>query len=479
MHTPRLLRAARPALPLLLLGALLGATAACRATAPAPAPEAAPATAAEATLAFVDVTVIPDGTRAVPGQTVLVAGGRIVAVGPAADTAVPGGARRIEGKGRFLMAGLADMHLHLPAGAGGLDDAAGQTLALQLANGVTTARALIAAPGSLALRERVARGEVDGPRLLVAAPSLNKGSVKDAADVRAQVRAARAAGYDVLKTHGGLSREVYDALVEEARAQDLRLSGHVTPEVGLPAALAAGQQVEHLDGYLAELLPEGDPARAQYLMLEVREPVFRMDAGRLPALARRTREAGVWNTPTLSLFAILAGAGDLPALEARPELRYAPAAARAKWRQALTTPELLAAPAEGKRRYAELRREAVRQLHAAGAGLLVGSDSPQLFNVPGFALHREMEELAAAGLPPSAVLVAATHAAARYLGEEQDWGRVAVGQRADLLLLKADPLADVRHTRDPEGVLVAGRWLPREQLEAALARVAGHVAAAK
>jgi imidazolonepropionase-like amidohydrolase len=464
-----------PARPLTaLLCALALGAASCRASVPAPPPPAG----AAPTLAFVDVTVVPDGTHAVAGQTVLVAGERILAVGPVADTPVPAGAQRVEGKGRFLMAGLADMHVHLAPGAGTLEDAAGRDLALLLANGVTTARALVAAPGALALRERVSRGEVAGPRLLLAAPSLHGGSVKSAEEARARVREAKAAGFDLLKTHGGLPREVYDALVAEARAQGLKLSGHVSPEVGLPAALAAGQQVEHLDGLLAELLPEGDAVRAQYHQVYLGEPLQRMDAGRLPALARQTREAGVWSSPTLSLFETIVSEEGPDALAAsRPELRYAPAPAVAKWKQALSDPALREAPVEGKRRFVALRREAVRRLHEAGARLLVGSDSPQLFMVAGFALHREMESLAAAGVPASAVLVAATHGAAEYLGEADRWGRVAAGQRADLLLLDADPLADVRNTRALAGVVAAGRWHPREALEASLAEVASRAAA--
>ena len=424
-----------------------------------------------ATLAVVGVTVLPMTTEtdALVDQTVLVDGDRIVAVGPAASTPVPPGVTRVDGKGRWLMPGLADMHLHLQQGTGAVDDAAGRQLRLLLANGVTTARALGAAPTGLELRNRVAKGEVLGPRLLVSGPSFHGRSVQGPEQARQRVREQKAAGFDLLKTHGGLGREAYDAMMAEAKAQGLRVSGHVTQDVGLAHALASGQQLEHLDGWLSALLPPGDPAVVD--QLDFTDALERMDAARIPALAEATRKAGVWSSPTLELFELLSSADQLDTLRARPELRYVPAAAVEAWTKDLSDPELAGAPAARRQRFVELRRQVVRGLHAAGAGLLVGSDSPQFFMVTGFAVHREMEAMAAAGLPARAVLEAATRGAAEYLGETAEWGTVAPGQRADLLLLDADPRQDVRHTRAISGLVLRGGWLPRARLDAMLAEV--------
>jgi imidazolonepropionase-like amidohydrolase len=185
----------------------------------------------------------------------------------------------------------------------------------------------------------------------------------------------------------------------------------------------------------------------------------------------------VWSSPTMELFELLSNADRVDTLRARPELRYVPAAAVEAWTKDLSDPELAGAPAARRQRFVELRRQVVRGLHAAGAGLLVGSDSPQFFMVTGFAVHREMEALAAAGLPTRTVLEAATSNAAESLGESAGWGTVAVGQRADLLLLDADPREDVRHTREPRGVVLRGRWLPRAELDAMLAEVEAAVKA--
>ncbi len=462
--------------PRLWTACLLACLVACRGT---PEVQAAPEEGSrEPAVAFVGVSVLPlDGERVLAGQTVVVRGERIESLGPSASTPVPEGATRIEGRGRFLLPGLADMHLHLLVGDGTLADPSGQQLALLLANGITTARALGGPPSGLMLRERVARGEVLGPTLRVAGPSFHGKSVPSPEVARQRVREQKASGYDLLKTHGGLGREAYDALVDEARAQGLRVSGHVTPDVGLAHALEVGQQVEHLDGYLAALLPPGDPAAATFEQVDFSDALFRMDTARIAPLARATREAGVWSSPTLALFEVVASQDALPTLRAMPELRYAPPAAVAKWEEALSSAELAQAPAEGKRRFVELRREVVRGLHAAGAKLLVGSDSPQLFMVTGFAMHREMEALAAAGVPALTVLQAATRNAAEYFGEEKVWGSVAPGQRADLLLLEANPLEDVKHTRAIAGVMTRGRWLPRAELDAKLEAVASAVRA--
>ncbi len=427
------------------------------------------------TVAFVDVNVVPmDSERLLAHQTVVVRGERIVTVGPVDATPVPAGAARVEGQGRYLMPGLADMHLHLVPGTGQPEDPAGQVLSLLLANGVTSARALGGPKDtSRVVRDRVARGEVLGPTLRVAAPSMHGKSVQGPEQARQRVREYKAAGYDGLKTHGFLGRETYDAMMAEARAQGLAVSGHVTPDVGLFHALESGQQIEHLDGYLNELLPENDSARAEVGQVEVGEPLERMDAARIPALAEATKKAGVWSSPTLALFETVTSPEGVESLRARPELRYAKQASVEAWTQMLANdPQMANVPAGRKHRFAELRRQVARGLYTAGAKLLVGSDSPQLFMVAGFAVHREMEALAAAGIPPYGVLEAATRNAAEYLGEAGTWGTVAEGRRADLLLLEANPLQDVKHTRDIAGVMVRGKWLPRSELDAMLERTA-------
>lgn len=445
---------------------------------PQPAPGASPAATGAPVVAFVGVSVLPlDSDRVLEDQTVVVRGDRIEAMGPKASTPVPADATQLDGRGRYLMPGLVDMHIHLLPGEGAPTDLAGQQLSLLLANGITTARALVAPPSGLALRDRVARGEVAGPMLRVAGPSFHSKSVQSPEQARQRVREQKAAGYDLLKTHGGLSRETYDAMVSEAKAQGLRVSGHVTQEVGLLHALESGQQIEHLDGYLAALLPPGDTTPVE--QVEFGPALAKMSPARIPTLAEATKKAGIFNSPTLALFEIVASDGAVPELRSSRELRYVPSTAVDAWTKELLTGPLSQAPVSGKHRFLELRRQVLQGLHAAGTPLLVGSDSPQLFMVPGFALHQEMEAMTAAGLPPLTVLQAATRNAAAYFGESDQWGSVAPGQRADLLLLNANPLQDVKLTRALVGVMVRGQWLPRTELDARLEQVAAAAKAAK
>jgi len=443
-----------------------------------PGPVTSPPATGAAVVAFVGVSVLPlDSDRVLENQTVVVRGDRIEAMGPSASTPVPAGAAQIDGRGRYLMPGLADMHIHLLPGEGAASDPAGQQLSLLLANGITTARALVAPPSALALRDRVARGELTGPMLRVAGPSFHGKSVQNPEQARQRVREQKAAGYDLLKTHGGLSRETYDAMMAEAKALGLRVSGHVTQEVGLPHALASGQQIEHLDGYLAALLPPGD--KTQVDQVEFGDALARMSPARIPALAEATKQAGIFNSPTLALFEIVASDGAVPELRTSRQLRYVPSTAVDKWMKELLTGPLAEASVPGKHRFLELRRQVLQGLHAAGAPLLVGSDSPQLFMVSGFAFHQEMEAMASTGLPPLTVLQAATRNAAAYFGESDQWGSVAPGQRADLLLLNANPLQDVKLTRAIVGVMVRGQWLPRSELDARLEQVAAAAKASK
>ena len=461
-----------PAARAALAVALTLATPAARASAQPVTKDPAPATAlrelpAAGPVAFVDVTVLPmDRERALPRQTVVVEGGRIVSLGPTASARVPAGAARVDGRGKFLVPGLVDMHAHLSPGTESLADPAGRQLALYLATGFTTVRSLGIAPANgpaaLALRDRVARGEVLGPTLVVSSPSVNGNNAKTPADAARLVEDAKRAGYDAVKTHGNFpSGEIYDTLAATARRVGLPLSGHVTPEFGLARALAAGQQVEHLDGYIAAIVRDGVATPPGQFVFDP-AVLSQVDDAKLRAVARETASRGVWSGPTLALFAAAVSDSSAEQLARRPELRYMPAQALPQW--ASQKGNFLQAPAEGRRAYVELRNRIVRELHAAGARLLVGSDSPQLYMTPGYGALREIDALVAAGLRPYVALEAATRNAADYLGRA-DIGTVAVGKRADLVLLDADPLTDVGNLRRVAGVMVGGRWLDAARLD--------------
>lgn len=425
------------------------------------------------TYAITNVTVVPmDRERHLPDQTVIVRDGVIAEMGPAGSVPVPAEATRIEGRGRYLMPGIAEMHAHVPPAAEQVQWTE-DVLFLYVANGVTFARSMLGAPHHIALRAQAEAGEIVSPRIYTSGPSLNGSSVATPEDGRRMVAAQRAAGYDFLKIHPGLDRARYDAIVEAAREAGLRLGGHVPAEVGLARALEAGQAtVDHLDEYLTLLRPDdAPPAPGGFFGANHIDSV---DESRMAALVARTRAAGVWNVPTESLIHhLLLAEPDTDALLARPEMAYVPAPMRAQWAQ--TRNAVHAQPGfdpAAARRFTDLRSRLIRALHEGGAGLLLGSDGPQIFNVPGFALHHELRILVEAGLTPFEALATGTSNVARFLGEEDRFGTVATGLRADLLLLEADPLANVANIQRRAGVMLNGRWLPEARIRAGLAAIA-------
>ncbi|MBX3705535.1 MAG: amidohydrolase family protein [Pseudomonadales bacterium] len=442
---------------------------------------AAPAAhAAGARWAFVDVTVVPMTTRAtMSGQTVLIQDGRIVAVG-AVDATSTDGYAVIEGQGRWLMPGLAEMHAHVPPQPDAVQ-ATLDVLLLYLANGITLARSMLGAPHHLALREQIARGDLIAPRLLTSGPSLNGNSVTSPETGRALVAAQHAAGYDFLKIHPGLDQARFEAVADAARRLGMPFAGHVGEAVGVRAAFSAGQAtIDHLDQYLPALLRDGSPlagTSGQFFGWNLADEV---DEAKILELAAATRAAGVWNVPTQSLIEqLLLAERSAEALLARPEMRYVAAATARQWAEAKAN--VLANPAyrpELAARFVAVRRALIRALHDAGAGLLLGSDAPQIFNVPGFSIHEELRLLVAAGLAPYEALRTGTVNVAAFLGAPDDFGQVATGHRADLILLEADPLVDVANVERRVGVMVGGHWLPAATLDERLNELASRLAAA-
>lgn len=429
-------------------------------------------------IAFINVNVVPfDRERVLAGQTVIVRDGRIAEIGPADKAKVPAGAIQIDARGKYLMPGLADMHVHLYPGTGQQDDLASQQFQLFLANGVTTIRNMIGKAEHIALRDRVAKGELVGPTIYTAGPPLLGNNVPSPDAAERVVTEQKNAGYDLLKVHEGLSPETYAAIAATAKRVGIPFGGHATATVGLKRALDAQQNsIEHLDGYLQALVPDDSPVKATPSQVVLGPVLEHIDESKLPALAAATKKANVWNDPTLTLFKLVVSDAKPEDYLKWPEMQYIPAKMRegfAKQKQStLGNP----APAAERQRYLNLRNKVLVALHAAGAKLLVGPDSPQFFLVPGFATHRELESFVEAGLTPYQALEAATRNPAEYFAETMKatraFGTVEVGLRADLLLLDANPLQSVANLSKRAGVMVRGRWLPESELRKMLENVA-------
>ena len=412
----------------------------------------------DSVLAFVDVHVVPMNRDGVlDHQTVIVRDGRIAEMGPAARVRAPVGARTVDGRGKYLMPGLTEMHGHLP-NPNASPELTENVLFLYLANGVTTVRGMQGALPHLELKTRIARGEILGPRLWVPGPPLTGNAAPTPDAGRRLVEEQHAAGFDHLKIHEGLSRETYDTIVATAKRLGMRFAGHVPDAVGVYHVLESGQaSIEHLDNYVETVAgPSLDSA----------------DDRRIAQIVAATCAAHAWTVPTLALWETFLGTDDSLALAAREELRYVPAAWRVSWAQQLTQMRANAAPVPQRLVMLGLRRRILKALQTAGCPVALGTDSPQLYSVPGFSVQREMRSMAAAGLTPQQILMDATRQPALYFGAEQEFGSVASGQRADLLLLNANPLADLANVSRRAGVMVRGRWLPEREIQARLERIA-------
>ncbi|TVP54918.1 MAG: amidohydrolase [Gemmatimonadales bacterium] len=438
-------------------------------------------------MAFVGVHVLTmtDGNPILEDRTVIIEGGRITDIGPAGTTPVPDEATTIDGAGRWLLPGLAEMHAHLP-GPDTPDERIEDILFLYLANGVTTIRSMQGAPNHPELREATASGQILGPTIFSASPSLSGTSAPDPETAEGLVRRHAAAGYDLLKLHPGLSPETYDRIVEVAREEGITWAGHVSPEVGLERSLQTGKStIDHLDGYVESSASPEVRARAQAgEPVPLSEVVASATPERIAELAEMTRDAGTWNVPTMYLWENFYN--DVPAeeLSALPEMRYATPRELEQWtaqKENRVFVELLEGwrtdgamgaddvDAETARALIDLRREILAALNTADAGLLMGTDSPQMFMVPGFAVHHEIRVMAQAGVPSSTILESGSRRVAEYaaseLGYDEDFGHVSPGARADLILVDANPLEALGALRDPAGVMVRGHWLAREELQ--------------
>ena len=418
------------------------------------------------TTAFVNVNVLPMSSESLlAAQTVLVEDGVIRTIGDVDTIPIPEDAEMIDGTDRYLMPGLAEMHAHVPdAESAELD----RYFSLFVANGVTTIRGMLGRPSHLELRQRLLDGDVFGPRLVTSGPSLNGRSVSSVSDARRQVREQAALGYDFIKIHPGLSGEEFTAIAETANELGIPFAGHVPVAAGIDEALRLGMAtIDHLDGYFVALLPPDSYKSGGYggpfdVMLAAE-----LVTGGIGAVASATAAAGTWNVATQVLIENMVSGESTEELVGRPEMRYMPESTVQRWaerKQAQLAergfdPEIAALAIE-------LRRQLIFAMHEAGAGLLLGSDAPQLFNVPGFSLHRELETLVASGLTPFEALQSGTTSVASFLGTNT--GVVAVGRDADLLLLDANPLDDIANSRRIHGVMLRGLWLSETAIQSRL-----------
>ncbi len=402
-----------------------------------------PPVANRPTTAFLHVNVAPmDADRILRDQTVVVSGGRIAAVGPTGKTPVPPGARVIDAAGRYLSPGLADMHVHVYAP---------QELTLYVVNGVTTVFNLNGRPPYLDWRRRIAAGELLGPAIYSAGPTFDH--PRTPAEAVAEVDRQAAAGWDAVKIYNQVSAAEYPALTAEAKAKGLVLVGHVAREPGFAAALSAGQSIAHAEEYVyTSFNDDPDPKN---------EVVHPLDTAKIPKAVALTREAGISVIPTLVAFHnIVRQATDVKAYLRNPDFAYMPPFMRAQLEPAVNTyaNRWTSDKLPGLAVSYEFQRQLVKALHDGGVPILAGTDASWL-GVPGFSLLEEIENFQDVGFTPYAALRTATVDPAKLLKRDGEFGTIAVGMRADLILTRENPLEDVRRLRRPDGVMANGRWI--------------------
>ena len=419
------------------------------------------------TVAFTNVSVVAmDRPGTVADQTVIVRGDRISTIGPSGKVQVPPDATRIDGRGKFLMPGMAEMHAHIPGGANATDADMQRTLLLFAANGITTIRGMLGEPRHLPLRDAVATGKVIGPTIYTSGVSFNGNTATSVATAVKMVQDQKAAGYDLLKIHPGVPRDVFDAVAAEANKLRIPFSGHVPADVGLERALAAKyHSIDHIDGYFEYAVRPGAP-------VDVKNPGFfganfteHLDPARLAKAVADTKRAGVWIVPTQGLLEIFMSMATAEELSKRPGVEYMPAQLVAAWTK--QRQGFISQPGFNKQnneRFLVERRKLLKALHDGGVDIILGSDAVQTFSVPGFSIFNEMDAMVRAGLSPYDVYVTGSRNVARFFNREKEVGTVAAGMIADLVLVDADPLASVANFERQTGTMLRGRWYPRAEL---------------
>gem|GEM_PF-789701 len=413
----------------------------------------APPPSEEAThTAFVDVNVVPmTEPRLFEHQTVLIAGDRIERIARVGTFSLPTGTRLIRASGQYLMPGLIDMHIHVRDTT---------DFALYVANGVTTVRILRGTPQHLFWRKKIAEGEMFGPRIFSSGPFTNLPEIRDPADALRAAVEQKAAGYDFIKIHGSLPRDAYDTLVAAGRRLGIPVVGHAPRNLPFEAVLQARQtDVSHLEEFIYT-----------YFARDISETA----AAKIPSLAHALRDRGIAVTTTLVAYDRIGRQVDsLELLLAEPQNKYVAPGQRASWDRENNDYLLRFSRSDVpvlRARYAFLKR-LLKSLVDSGVTVMLGTDAVGETWVPGWTAREELQNFVSAGLAPYESLRAATALPARFLDSSQTFGVVQEGKRADLLLLRANPLLDVRNVKTIAGVMIRGAWYPEASLSARLAAV--------
>ena len=400
-----------------------------------------------AIVAFTNVNVVPmDEERVLANQTVVVRDGRIAQIGAASKVKVPKGAQRIDGRNRYLLPGLVDMHAHLGSW---------HEMPLYLANGVTTIYNLNGRSNHLTWRDKINRGELLAPTIYTCGPTIRR--AERAAEARQMVEEQARAGYDSIKIYNDISTEAYEALIAAAREHKMLVVGHIPRAPGLEGVTKARQAIAHAEEYVYTFFKNNVE-----------------DESRIPEAVRMTKEADIPVTLTFVAFDhIIKQIESLSELLANPEWKYMAPWTVEDWGP-ISNPYKSRFDAQGLialKKSLALQKKLARALHQAGVRIVTGTDAMNPGVVPGFSINEELQQLIGIGFTPYEAIRAATRYPAEFLSPSREFGTVAVGQRADLLLVEANPLQSVANVARRAGVMTRGRWLSAANLQRLLDEV--------
>jgi imidazolonepropionase-like amidohydrolase len=408
------------------------------------------------TVVFRNVNVVSmTSPKIAEKQTVIVSEGKIGSIlNEGAMVKLPEDAIVVDGAGKYLIPGLAEMHGHIPP-PGSPPGLLSDVLTMYLANGITTVRGMLGHDQQLNLREYAKKEDFVSPNLYLAGPAFTGQYIASVQQAKDKVHEQKEQGWDLIKVHEGLTLEEYDAMATTAKKEGIRFGGHVPDAVGLLHAIDAGQETfEHMDGFLEYVGGEKGP----------------LDEKKLASVVRKSKAAGIWVVPTSALWAVLYNGVPLETLKAYPELKYVPQGAVNTWSK-LYEGRISQISAEETKNVLASRQHILNALYKGGVRILMGTDAPQQFSLPGFSLQRELLYMRDAGMSPYEILKSGTVNPGQYFAKQDSFGTIETGKRADLVLLNANPLTDIQNVSKIEGVMVRGHWYPRTDLDERLGKI--------
>jgi hypothetical protein len=395
-----------------------------------------------------NVTLIPmDKEEVIENQMVLISDGQIKAIGQ--KLKIPKGSTIIDGKGKYLMPGMADMHCHMPGQEGEPYDL-NEFLFLNLSRGVTTVRSMRGNPEHLKIREKIMKGELQGPNLYLSSPVITWDKSFDLQKAKVLIPQYKKEGYDFIKYLTGVSPELYDSISVICKKEGIKLAGHAPPS-GLKGAIKAQQSsIEHISAFIN---------------------AYREDSIGFPDLIREMAQKKLFNCPDVYWYYVYFNQLNLDHLKKKEGLQYVPSDFFVNWNEQLQIEE----PGfmdnhEINKKYIGTYLKNLKLMNDSGVPLLVsGGDGAYI--VPGFSMLEELRIFVDAGLTPYQALKAATSNAADYFGEKDQWGVLKPKTRADIVLLSENPLENIENMKKIEGVMVRGKWISKSEIDQRLKEI--------